>query len=164
MIVCAPEASAPCTALSPTPPQPITATWLPGWICAVFVTAPKPVITPQASSDAASKAISFGIIATWLLSTTTFSAKAPVRSPCHQRLAALARHRRLPVEREHFLAQHLVPAGAVVAGSARADQRHHHMVARFDAGDALADLFDDARRLVAEHHRQRRRPSRPRHR
>ena len=49
---------------------------------AVFTTAPSPVMTPQASSEALSSGTSFGIATACEDSTTTCSAKAPVRSPC----------------------------------------------------------------------------------
>ena len=81
MIGSAPESTAPWTQLSPTPPVPTTATLLPGGTCAVFTTAPRPVITPQASSDALSSGSVSGIATTWDSSTTATSAKAAVRSP-----------------------------------------------------------------------------------
>ena len=52
----APAMAAPWTALSPTPPQPITATVLPGGTLAVLITAPTPVVTPQPISAALSRA------------------------------------------------------------------------------------------------------------
>jgi hypothetical protein len=52
--------------LSPTPPQPMTATASPGPTRAELTTAPKPVITPQASSEALSNGMSAGIATSWL--------------------------------------------------------------------------------------------------
>ena len=78
----APAIAAPWIAFRPTPPAPITTTELPGRTAAVFATAPKPVITPQASSEAASRGRLEGIATTCDWSTTTRSAKAAVRSPC----------------------------------------------------------------------------------
>ena len=47
MTVSAPAIRAPCTAASPTAPQPITITVSPWWIEAILSAAPTPVITPQ---------------------------------------------------------------------------------------------------------------------
>ena len=58
-----------------------TTTLDPGLTLAVLTTAPIPVMTPQAISDALSSGISRGMRATWLASTTTCSAKAPIRIP-----------------------------------------------------------------------------------
>ena len=73
--------TAPCTLFSPTPPVPITTTLLPAGTRAVLTTAPRPVITPQASSEALSNGMSSGSGTTWDSATTAYSAKAPVRSP-----------------------------------------------------------------------------------
>ena len=54
-----------------------------------------------------------------------------------------------------LLAQVALAAGARVALAAVRDERQDHVVARSDAGDALADLADDAGALVAEHDRGR---------
>jgi hypothetical protein len=48
--------------------------------------------------------------------------------------------------------------GAVEAVTALRPEREDHMVAGFHCGDAGTDVLDDAGRLVAEHHRQRKRP------
>src|SRR5258708_2284541 len=47
MIAVAPACRAPCTALRPIPPAPITTTVSPGRVPAVRTAAPQPVITPQ---------------------------------------------------------------------------------------------------------------------
>ena len=60
MIGLAPLSRAPCTTLSPTPPQPYTATFSPGRICTVFRAAPTPVVTAQPTSAATSKETSSG--------------------------------------------------------------------------------------------------------
>ena len=57
---------------------------------------------------------------------------------------------RLRVEREGRLAEHLGALGTRGAGSAKADQGHHHMIADGDMGYAGADLLDHAGGLVAE--------------
>ncbi len=80
-IGCAPASAAPWTLFKPTPPVPITTTALPAGTRAVLTTAPSPVMTPQASKAAHSKGTSSGMGTTWDCSTTTYSAKAPVRRP-----------------------------------------------------------------------------------
>ena len=60
-IGCAPAATAPSTALRPTPPQPKTATRSPGRTPAVRHTAPVPVVIAQPTSAATSKGTSSGI-------------------------------------------------------------------------------------------------------
>jgi len=72
---------APWTLFKPTPPVPITTTVLPAGTRAVLTTAPSPVMTPQASKEAHSNDISSGMGTIWDCSTTTYSAKAPVRRP-----------------------------------------------------------------------------------
>jgi hypothetical protein len=81
MMVLAPESAAPCTLLSPTPPVPMTTTLAPTGTFAVFVTAPKPVRTPQASNAAHSNGTSLGIATTCEASTSAYSANAPVPKP-----------------------------------------------------------------------------------
>ena len=61
-ISAAPAIRAPWITLTPTPPQPITSTLLPGVMAAVFRAAPTPVITPQPSSEATSSGTSSGIL------------------------------------------------------------------------------------------------------
>ena len=58
MILPAPAMAAPLTHDSPTPPQPTTATVLPGSTLAVWNTAPTPVITPQPTRAARSSGMS----------------------------------------------------------------------------------------------------------
>ena len=50
------------------------------------------------------------------------------------------------------------PDRAVEAAPAVRPEREDDVVAGLHVGDARADLLDDARRLVAEHHGKRRRP------
>ena len=59
----APAISAPLMQDRPTPPQPITATVLPGSIAAVWMTAPTPVVTPQPIRAARSSGMSSRILA-----------------------------------------------------------------------------------------------------
>ena len=81
MTLRAPRRLAPWMQFSPTPPVPTTTTWEPVVTWAVFTTAPKPVMTPQASSEALAKGISVGMATAWEASTTAYSAKAPVSRP-----------------------------------------------------------------------------------
>ncbi len=55
------------------------------------------------------------------------------------------------------VAQALPPGRAVAAVTATRDEAAHHVVARFDLGDARTDLFDDAGTLVTAHDRKARR-------
>lgn len=66
MIRDAPAIRAPWTTLSPTPPQPTTATVSPGLTRAVLTTAPTPVITAQPiSASSVSGSEESTLIAVW---------------------------------------------------------------------------------------------------
>ena len=71
----APTIAAAWIALSPMPPQPITATISPGRTCAVFSTAPTPVVTPQPMSAALSSGMSGRIFTSMFSCTSSCSAK-----------------------------------------------------------------------------------------
>ena len=75
-IALAPEASAPSSDASPTPPRPMTATVEPARTCAVFTTAPTPVSTAQPKSAASSSANSGSIFTAERRETTAASANA----------------------------------------------------------------------------------------
>ena len=75
----APAMIAPCTELSPTPPQPMTATVLPGVTLAVLKTAPRPVVTAHPISAARSSGISSRIFTRVFSWTSIISAKAERR-------------------------------------------------------------------------------------
>ena len=64
MMGSAPIMAAPCTAFSPTPPAPNTATLSPGRTCAPFTTAPTPVMTAQLTTAAFSSDMSSRILRT----------------------------------------------------------------------------------------------------
>ena len=70
----APASAAPLTQASPTPPQPITATLVPGSTLAVWNTAPTPVSTPQPISAARSSGMSGRIFASACSCTSICSA------------------------------------------------------------------------------------------
>ena len=76
MIRSAPAIAAPLTADRPMPPQPITATVLPGSTLAAWNTAPYPVITPQPTSVARSSGIVGSIFTIACSCTSICSAKA----------------------------------------------------------------------------------------
>ena len=57
-------------------------------------------------------------------------------------------------DRGTHVAQVLPPGRAVAAGTAVGDEAAHHVVTRFDLGDAGADLLDDAGALVAADDRE----------
>ena len=77
MIWVAPTSRAAWMALSPTPPQPITATVCPARTSARCRTAPTPVSTAQPSSAADSSGISSGIRTSPRSDTSMWSAKPP---------------------------------------------------------------------------------------
>ena len=89
MIRPAPAIRAPCSAESPTPPQPITATLLPGAICAVLSAAPTPVVTPQPISAACSSGMSSRIFTSAFSCTSICSAKPERCANWRDRLAVL---------------------------------------------------------------------------
>src|ERR1035437_9030833 len=96
MIVAAPARPAAAITCSPTPPQPITQTRSPIRTPAAWLTAPKPVITPQPSSAACHSGISSGIGIAPAAVTTACSAKQATVSPCWRTVPSAARSRELP--------------------------------------------------------------------
>ena len=75
----APAMRAPCTTLSPMPPQPMMATVDPGSTLAVRNTAPRPVVTPQPMRAARSSGISGVTFTSACSCTSIISAKADSR-------------------------------------------------------------------------------------
>ena len=138
MIGSQPASRAPWTELRPTPPQPITTTLDPALTLAVLTTAPMPVSTPQAISDALSSFRSFGITTACEASTTMCSAKAPVRRPWTIGLPSPSLSGRRLVEREHLFAEHRRALGAGRAEAAVADEGRDHVVAGARAGSRRA--------------------------
>ena len=76
----APASCAPCTTLSPTPPQPMTSTEAPASTSAQRVTAPTPVGTQQPTSAACGHGISLRIGTSISAGHTTCSEKVPMRA------------------------------------------------------------------------------------
>ena len=140
--------------LSPTPPQPITATREPANTGVVFIVAPTPVMTPQAIRQALSSGISAGILIAALLWTTVWVENVPHTQHLGADGAiAGALDPRLGPQCHVAVARVAAPTGrALLARGAVGDD---HRVARLQVGDALADLLDDARALVPEHDRER---------
>jgi hypothetical protein len=60
MMLDAPACAAPCTALMPMPPMPITITVWPGCTSAALTAEPHPVPTPQPTRQATSSGMSSG--------------------------------------------------------------------------------------------------------
>ena len=77
----APAIRAPCTALMPTPPTPITATLSPGCTCARCTAEPQPVATPQLTSAAAAR----------LRSGSTFTSDVSATSRCSEKVPSWAK-------------------------------------------------------------------------
>ena len=76
----APEITAPCRVLMPTPPIPVMTTLARGGTLARLTTAPKPVVTPQASRDADSMLMVGGTFTSWDSRTKTYSANPATRA------------------------------------------------------------------------------------
>jgi hypothetical protein len=76
----APASRAPCTTLSPTPPQPITSTEAPASTFAHEVTAPTPVGTQQPTRAACGHGISLRMGTSISDGQTTASEKVPMRA------------------------------------------------------------------------------------
>ena len=97
----------------------MTATRSPIRTPAAWVTAPKPVTTPQPSSAACHSGTSWGIGMTLLAQTTACSAKQAIVRPCWRVSPAASRSRRAPVGR--FPATDWAPTGS---HSVRCPDRH----------------------------------------
>src|ERR1700757_209553 len=80
MMLRAPAILAPCTALMPTPPTPITATVSPALASPVRTTLPYPVVTPHPSSAALSSGTPSSTLTTEAIGTTVYSEKVPTSS------------------------------------------------------------------------------------
>jgi hypothetical protein len=74
--------AAPCTALRPTPPVPMTTTLLPGFTLAALTTAPNPVMTAQPRSAALSRGKSCGILSRAFSGMTECSENVDAPAKC----------------------------------------------------------------------------------
>ena len=134
-IVVAPAIRAPCTTLSPTPPQPTTATDSPGCTSATLNTDPSPVVTPHPARQITSSGSSGSTFTICSARSTATLGEAP--DPHHgvQRRAAEAQAG-APVghpardrgDARRPVAQHEPTGTARGALVARAVQREHHVI------------------------------------
>ena len=145
----------------PTPPQPNTTARSPGRTAAVLKTAPTPVIAAQPISAATSRSAPSGSSTACVAGTTTWSAKHAVAMKW-PRSCPRARSRELP----SGMRWRCEPISHS-AGEPEAHARQRPQAVTHDERDRIADArrehagadgVDDARALVAEHHRQVVRP------
>ena len=145
-------ACAAAIAALPTPPHPNTATVSPRWTPPVFTAAPKPAITPQPSSPAASGVALASTFVAWPAATSVFSANAPMPSAGESAVpsASVIFCVALCVEKQY-------------QGRPRRHARHSPHTARqlrttkspgATHVTSGADRLDDARRLVPEQERE----------
>ena len=140
-------------------PAPNTTHVEPGSTLAVLIAAPSPVDRPQANSAARSAGASGETLASAISGITVYSAKVEV--PMKWRIGCVvALQAGCPVREIALVllladrqAQVRLRALAVLALTALRGEQRDHAVAGRDAGDAVADLLDDARALVAEDRR-----------
>ena len=156
----APSIRAAWMTFRPMPPQPITATSEPTSIRAVFMTAPKPVMTAQPTSAARSAGMSCAADQQLLLGHHGVLGEARDAAVVVDDVAVQPADARGAVEQRAVgvraaVAQHRPADGAVVAAAAVGAQDEHAAVAGLHGGDAGADRLDDAAALVAEHDRER---------
>ena len=156
MIGTASASAAPWITLRPMPPTPMTSTLWPWVTLARLNTAPTPVMTPQPSSDATSKGTSLLIGTAWRAFTTVCSVNAPMLANWKHLAVALT-------ERRRHLADRL--RGSAWACRCRRPRRRRSSTASRSRRDRRCSRpvtsgptsLDDARALVAEHHRRRER-------
>ena len=152
MILRAPASFAPRIAASPTPPQPNTATESPRDTPPVYIAAPSPAMTPQPISPAASGG-AFGSTGTHCpAATSVSSANAPMPRAGESSVPSSSVIFCVRVAAVEAVPGTSAPARA--ARSARRAPRDDHEVAGRDVVDAVADLLDDAGRLVSEQERE----------
>ena len=162
MILAAPARRAPCTAASPTAPQPITITVSVCPMRAMLSAAPTPVITPQPMRQARSNGSSLGTAIACCSGTMQYSPKAPRNIRCLSSAPSARPRLALAVELdglrslgEIVLAQDRQVAVAIEAVAAMRVPGQDDMIALPELSHGGPDLFDDARRFVAEHDRHR---------
>ena len=152
MILRAPARAAPWMTLSPTPPQPMTATVSPGRIRAELMAAPAPVTTPQPSSAARSNGMSL-LTETTFSWTSTCSAKPPTPMNCVSAFAVAAQPRALAGGRwvscgwRHWYGR---PVEASPAMAAAVDRRGHDVVTDPELRHIRTHRGHHAGNLVAE--------------
>ncbi len=161
MTVPAPAMAAPWMALRPTPPQPMTATVVPGSTLAVLNTAPRPVMTPQPDQGGPVEGhLGADLHDGVLVDEHLLGEGRQVEELVHGRAIGPGQARRRSTGRGGLGAlSHRStgrPGEARLAVAAEHRQAGDDVVARADVGDLVADGLDDAGRLVAEHHGHRR--------
>ena len=157
-----PTMAAAMTADSPTPPAPKIAIDELGSGRRMFMTPPAPVWIPQPNGATSSKGTSSGIVTTLRSGMTAPVAKLDWPKKCEctgspsREIAVLPSARVARKLRSKNSVQWKGGPGAHPAAAARRVGRGH-VVAHLHARDRRADLLDDARALMAEDDRHRRR-------
>ena len=152
----APSATAPITALSPTPPRPITTTDSPACTFAVWRTAPIPVVTAQPMSAATSGGVLGSILIAADAATTCRSPNvpiplyAPTASP-FPRVQPRQLRRETVAAAVGLAAQPWLVARARLTPTAGRGPGENDQVARLEIADALAELLDPRGALVPHH-------------
>ncbi len=157
-ILDAPAMRAPLTALSPTPPAPKITTVSPALTFAVFKTAPAPVTTPQPSSAAWAKGISFGHDRELVLVDERPFGEAAQPEPLEQANPVAAQTRGIggPAQRRlRMLALEGAARQTSSAPAARLRERPDDVISDTELRDVGTDCSHDSRDLVAEHRRRR---------
>ena len=146
----APAMRAPLTALRPTPPAPKITTVSPACTFAVFKTEPAPVTTPQPSSAAWAKGMSFGTTASWFSWMSALFGEAAQPEALEQagrRRGSDAGLRPVGAAlTSGMLALEGAAGQASSARSARLRERTHDVIADVELRDVGADLRRRSRR------------------
>ena len=150
----APAITAPWMQLSPTPPQPITATLAPGGTLAVRITAPTPVGTAHPTMAARSRGMSGSIFTRAFSWTSISSAKVARPDELHARFPAgesQTAARLVGRPRQTVLpAQGRASGQAPLALPAEPGRKGDDVVPRLHVGDVGADGLHDPRALVTQ--------------
>ena len=158
----APASNAPCTALRPTPPQPITTTLLPGSTRAVLVTAPTPVITEQPTRHARSSGMSDSNRYRARFRHHRILGEAGGAGHVMDVLTVAVQAHGAVVHDEacrfDAVAEHRTSHDAVMAVAAVGAEVEDHVITGLRPRDPGADLLHHAGAFVPEHDRQRHRP------
>ena len=158
MMVVALARAAPMMTLMPTPPQPTTATLLPGVTLALLTTAPTPVGTQQPMSAAWGMGVGISMGTQPISGTTAYSAKQATLPMWWMRVSPLCR-RCVPSIMFGPVAMWLshtceLPERQELQRPQAGTKGQYHLLAGADGGDAGADGLDGAGSLVAQHHGQ----------
>ena len=160
MICAAPAIDAPCTVACPTPPQPKTATELPGSTRAVHSAAPTPVVTAQPISASCSSGRSVSTL-TRLASLTVMTSAMLPRPVMAGSCSTVSDHAWQQGERRLRLAQVSAAVQALVAVPAERRPGRDDTVASPERRHGGADLGHLTRALVPEDDRRHQRAAAP---